>query len=165
MAATETLMVVSTLEETQVGQVYDSMPTHVTNLAWFNLATDSWEYFNDEMHDLIEQTRQPSVIIGDRGFEDDPGAPVYRLNRITPTFNVLRGFDIHAGVWRAAHQFGQDIDPTYAGLNWHPHISDKTDSSLQTGQEIILDNLTVFRRDEQRKKIVKAIYRWDAIHD
>lgn len=160
MTTTETLMVVSMLETPRVGHVFEKVPTHVTFFPPFDLDTDLLDEFDGDMRELIEQTTQPTVVVGDRGFDDEPDAPVTRLNRISPTFNAITGFDIHAGIWRSVYSLGGVVDPTYAGLQWKPHISDTPDVQLREGQEILLTNLTVIERDSQRRKLVRAIYEW-----
>lgn len=161
MAATETLMVVSALETPRVGDVFESLPSHVTFMPWFDHPISKWDDFDGYMHDVIEQSSQPTVVIGDQGFDDEPDASVRRLNRISPSFNLIKGFPIHAGIWQAAHVHGTGIDATYAGMNWKPHISEKPGLELAEGQELTLTNLTVFRRDELRRKLVRAVYTWD----
>ncbi len=154
-------MVVSALETPRVGDVFESLPSHVTFLPWFDHPISKWDDFDGYMHDVIEQSSQPTVVIGDQGFDDEPDAPVHRLNRISRTFNAINGFHIHAGVWNAAQLHGTGLDPTYSAVNWTPHISEKPGLQLAEGQELTLTNLTVLRRDELKRKLVRAIYTWD----
>lgn len=160
--ATESLMVVSTLDRLTVGQDFDSLPAHMTILPWFHLSTYDWSEFREEVEATVEETAMPSVIVGcEASYGVHQDTPVQLFNRPTPSFNLINGFDIHARIYRAAKWLGSDFDETYTGVNWSPHITVTTEKKLQEGEMITFDNITIFAKQAlSRTKTARAISRW-----
>jgi len=167
MLTQERLMVAATLDDISLGDRFLSLPAHMTVYPWFDLPTANWLQFDDGMRDIIEQTSPPVVMGGTRAlYGSGETKGVRLLDRVTPTFNLIRGFDIHAGVFRLAHVLGITIDDTYTGLNWSPHVSDTPTRTLAPDEEVELTSLAVLAKDaDQGAKVVKAIYAWSNKND
>jgi len=164
MSTTETLMVASTLDEVTVGQEFQTLPPHLTVFPWFELDTDRMTVFDDDMREVLEQTRSPVITGGSvKQFGIDEATKVRRLDRPTERFNLISDFWVHALVYRSVSELGRGYDPRYVGLHYAPHISDSATRSVAENEIISLNNLTVFKKDEQRRKLVKAVYLWDKI--
>jgi len=164
MAATEKIMVASTLESVAVGEQFDSLPPHMTIFPWFDLEPKDESVFDFGLREVIMQTRAPIVEGGSaQSFVEDNTVAVRRLDRSTESFNLITDFWVHAMVYRLVNKLGADYDPRFVGLEYAPHISDTPERSLAEGERVTLDNLTVFKKDEQRRKLVKAVYLWDKI--
>lgn len=158
MSATERLMVVSPLETVTVGESFRSIPVHVTEFPWFDLAMRDWARFHQEMEWLAGETRSINLTVGPRGFEDDPSAEVWRFKeQLEPSDEMQRLRDLQAGVARVARQYGSGADETYM-RNWNPHISDKGELDVQEGESVSINNLAVFQLGEEKRKIVKGLY-------
>ena len=157
-------MVASTLDEVMVGQEFHTLPPHLTVFPWFELDTDRMATFNEDMQEVLEQTRAPVVTGGSvKLFGIDQATKVRRLDRPTESFNLISDFWVHALVYRSVTELGEGYDPAYVGLHYAPHISDSDTRSVAENEIIRLNNLTVFKKDEQRRKLVKAVYLWDTI--
>ena len=155
-------MVVAPLELLNPEQEFDSIPTHVTIFPWFDLETKYWNQFDAEMQEVMEQTVAPTIVGGDSVFfGDNEDIEARRLNALSPTFNPINGFNIHAGVHNAVHAYGDNFDTTYTGVVWRPHVTNSDQFQLAYGEEIAIESLAVIeRRENQRRKLVKAVYRW-----
>lgn len=163
MSATEQLMVVAPVETLKVGEEFEKTPPHLTIFPWFNLQTASWSDFSHHVNEVIEGTRAPLVIGGSSvSFGPNENIDARRLDSdtVSPTFNALLGFDIHAGIYRAAHMYGENIDDTYTGHNWKPHISATEEFILASEQQVQLSTLAIMKKTEQRTKLVKAVFAW-----
>ena len=162
--AIERLMVAAPLTSTEVGEEYSSLPPHMTLFPWFDMPRANWTSFNAAMHHLLVETVQPTISGGDAatfGGEQDP-SEVRRLNVATPTFNIIHGFDIHAGVHNAVRRYGGDFDPRYVGTRWKPHVTSTQDFALENGDEVRLEEIAVFQRSTVAGiKMVKAVYKWE----
>jgi len=160
--AIERLMVAAPLVATEVGQEYEALPPHITVFPWFEINDASWYQFNRSMKEVVEDTVQPTIQGGDPAhFGPDETVPVRRLNRATQTFNIIHGFDIHAGVYRAVKRASGQYDPTYVGLRWSPHVSDTKHFALQEDEEITIPELVVLeRRARTGIKAIRAVYKW-----
>ncbi|MDB5179911.1 MAG: hypothetical protein JWN12_543 [Candidatus Saccharibacteria bacterium] len=158
-------MVVSTLDTCQVGQEFDSIPTHLTIAPWFNLPIESWNAFNTEMDEVVLEHRFSPSRGGDAAeYGDDGSVKVRRLNH-PDLFTIVQVFPVHAAVFELAHHFDPDIDAAYSRLNYSPHVSDSSDRAITEGEIVDLSNLTVFqKRAETGRKLVKAVYLWDIIN-
>ena len=161
MSTTEQLMVVAPVEPVQVGEQFEKTPPHLTVFPWFKLQNASWADFSDYVEEVIEETRAP-LVIGGSSVSFGPNEDIHarRLDVASPTFNILQGFDIHAGIYRAVHMYGEDIDDTYTGLNWKPHISATEAFILTSEQQLQLTTLAIMKKTEQRTKLVKAVFAW-----
>lgn len=163
--AIEHLMVAAPLVATEVGEEYESLPPHVTLFPWFDMPTANWTRFNAALGDVASETVQPTIKGGDAaifGTDQHPSA-VRLLNRATQTFNIIHGFDIHADIHRAVRRYGGDFDPSFVGLRWRPHVSDKKGYALAEDEEIRLSELAVFqRRVVAGKKMVIAVHKWES---
>lgn len=157
-------MVAAPLVATELGKEYESLPPHITIFPWFELAQSNWPKFDKVMRRVVEETVQPVIQGGDPAmFGPNGTVPVRLLNRPTQSFNIIHGFDIHAGVHGAVRRYGDDFDPSFVGLNWRPHVSDGRDFALNEDEEITLPELTVFERKSRLgSRVVKAIYRWNS---
>jgi len=163
--AIERLMVAAPLVATEVGQEYGALPPHITVFPWFEINNSSWYHFNMAMKEVVKDTVQPIIQGGDAAlFGPDETVPVRRLNRATPTFNIIHGFDIHAGVYRAVKRASGQYDPAYVGLKWTPHVSDTTHFALQEDEEITIPELVVLeRRARTGIKAIRAVYKWEMV--
>jgi hypothetical protein len=161
MAGSEKIMVASTVERLEVGQVFSELPAHLTVYPWFDLDEKDWSEFDEGMEDVIVRTRSPIVIGGSEQYFGSSGdIAVRRLDVPAPGFNLINGYDIHAGVFVLAHVLGQPKDDTYTGEAWRPHITPTSEFALDEDQELALDNLTVFAKNGLGK-VVKAVYAWE----
>lgn len=164
-------MVAAPIFETEVGAEYEKMPPHVTIFPWFALPETDWSRFDARMHDIVEETAQPTIMGGAPAFFSarDGRVGVRLPDRPTSTFNIMQGFDIHAGVHGVVRRYGDDFDPNYVGIHWKPHVTDKADFALAEGQAVTLPELVVYKREQLGPhfvKTVKAIYRWgDTSHE
>lgn len=156
-------MVAAPIAATEAGQEYKWLPPHVTIFPWFDMETAQWQKFDQAMHDIVQDTVQPTVQGGDAAlFGQQETEPARRLNRATSTFNIIQGFDIHAGVYRAVRRRGGDYDPSYVGLKWNPHISNSDSFALKEDETLALPELAVFqRRTADGMKMVQAVYKWE----
>jgi hypothetical protein len=159
------LMVVSALDTPRIGREYDKVPPHLTLAPWFNLPDESWDYFDDEMGEIILRTKFSPTEAGDAVSYGPKGEDkAHRLNH-PDEFTLMHLFPVHAAVFELAHYFDPNIDTTYARLDYSPHISDTVDFALKTGELVDLTNLTVFeKRAKTGRKLVRAVYLWDKIH-
>lgn len=162
MSSGETLMVVSTFEPLSVGQEFEVMPEHMTWASSFNLPPARREDFALTMHDIIEENRPPrpiggsSEIFGDEelGFDS-----VRRFNRASEGFNVIQDFHAQAALYAFITSVDPNFDTKYFGVRWNPH----TKRAVAEGEEVVIDNLTVFKKDtERRRKVVRDVYLWGA---
>lgn len=159
MPATERLMVAALVNPLEPGSRVEKLPPHMTIYPWFDVLESRWPEFDQAMQDVIEQTSAPTTIGGDADIFDG-GVAVRRLNRVTPSFNLIRGFDIHAYVYSAVHSLSisQESYP-YTGTGWSPHVSDSTERSIGESEVCLFSNLTVIQKSLARKSI-KAVYFW-----
>ena len=159
-------MVVSTLDKVTVGESFDSLPPHVTIFPWFDLDETLIPAFESDMQEIIMHN---PVALPEGGssclFGKDDSISVRRFDVATFGFNVIRHYDIHASVFRSVNELGGTYDPTYVGLNYAPHVTQSEECSVYQGDVVLLDNLTVFKKDiVRRKKLVQAMYIWDKIN-
>lgn len=163
MSASERLMVAATLEPAVEGaEIAGPLPLHMTIYPWFDLPASNWADFDEGMVEVMLETSSPTIVGGSRvKFGPTEDIIARRLDRATRTFNVIRGFDIHAGVYRLVHILGVVIDDTYTGLDWKPHITDTLGHALAEGEEARLSNLTVIEKDSERGiKFIRKVYEW-----
>jgi hypothetical protein len=106
------------------------------------------------------------MVVGgsEQYFGADSDIAVRRLDVPAPGFNLINGYDIHAGVFVLAHFIGRPKDDTYTGEFWRPHITPTPDFVLEEGQELALDNLTVISKTPSAK-VVRAVYKWDGFYE
>ncbi len=161
---TERVMVASFLDKVEPGQEFESLPSHMTYVSWFNLPTGSKERFMERVHDVTIENRAPVIKGGNlRLFTDNDGSlvAVRRIPETTEGFNVINGFAPHAAFVEYAKFVDPDFDDKYFGLNWTPHITDTPDRQFQQDEVAQLDNLTVIRREaEFGKKIIERVFKW-----
>lgn len=163
--AAETVMVAATLDRLNAGQELVKLPPHMTYMAWFQLPDSEREAFASLLEEITEDYRPPRPIVGEEekfGSETLGYTFVRRLDNLTQGFNPLLDFQPHA----ALHGFVSRVDPyfddTYFGVVWHPHAESREARPLTDGEEIILDNLTVFQKNRTLgKKVVEAVYPWE----
>lgn len=152
-------MVAAMVNPLEPGSTIKKLPAHMTVYPWFDLPTSRWPEFDQAMQDVIEETSAPTTIGGDADIFDGNVA-VRRLNRITPSFNLIRGFDIHAGVYSAVHALSASGTAyPYTGTGWSPHISDTAERSIEELEVCELSNLTVVQKTLAQKSI-RAVYFW-----
>lgn len=165
--ATERLMVAAPLDATEVGQEFSSLPPHVTIFPWFEIKVSDWPKFDAVLKRVVDETLQPTIQGGDTElFGPSKTTPVRLLNRATRTFNVMRGFDIHAGVLGAVRRYGDNYDPSYIGHNWRPHVSTKEGFELFEDETVTLPELAVFEsRVLTGRRMIKAVYKWEGAHN
>ena len=164
MSTTERLMVVSTVDSLNVGDEFESIPTHLTITPWFNLPVESYKYFNSEVDEIMLEDRfVPTSGGAPDNFGPDNSHPVRRLNA-PDEFALMRVFPVHAKVFSLAQYLDPSIDETYAGLNYAPHISDLPERAIAQGEAIEFNNLTVFeKRVATGRKLVRAIHIWENV--
>jgi hypothetical protein len=166
MSATEKLMVVSTLDRVTVGDSFDSLPPHLTVFPPFEIDELNVSEFLNDIRDITLENPAAHPEGGSRVlFGADETIPARRLDQPTAGFNVIQHFNIHAAAFRSVNELGGVYDPSYVGLNYAPHISESADHSVAEGKVVLLDNLTVLKKDvERRKKLVIAVYLWDKLN-
>lgn len=160
-------MVVSAVDRVHVGDTFKAIPPHLTVFPWFDIPTENFALFDQDMQEIIDwnprmEPEGGSTVL----FGDDESIPARRFDRATAGFNVIQHFDIHASVFRSVNELGGTgtYDPQYVGLDYHPHMTDSADRAVQQGEVVSFDNLTVIKKDEARRlKLVKAVYLWDKI--
>ncbi len=164
MAASERLMVAATLDDVRRGTAYERIPAHLTVYPWFDLPVENWPAFDAGMHEIISETIAPQIVGGSTVlYGEHNDTPVRLLDVATPTFNVIKGFDIHAGVYVLAHELGDNHDDAYTGLRWSPHVTSSRLREFNKGEHVALKSLTIFTKDAARsRKLAKAVYRWAA---
>lgn len=153
MAARELdLMLAAPLEPLKVGQDIPRMPAHLTVLPWFRLPESDWPEFSAELEDLAIEEAYPIVIGGEPAkFGPEGDIQVRKLG------GVLLGVHTHA--YKIARSFDVELDPTYTGLRYVPHIADKPDGSVAQDERIRLQQLAVLERDEVGRR-VRATYKF-----
>ena len=120
------------IDPVEVGSVYRKLPAHVTILSWFLLDQREWSG--------LDQAIREEVLV-----ESSPGNNV---------------FGVHALAGAIVRQHGAQYDPTYMGINWHPHVSDTTDTAIKVGEQVTLRQLAMFDKNEASVKTVRATYEW-----
>lgn len=160
-------MVAAMIDRLETGQSFDTLPAHMTVLPWFDLASNEWPDLHDELEDVVSETPMPVVMGGDEAVygSEDPQV-VRKLNRLTPSFNLIHGFDIHARLYGAVRQRDGQFDETYTGLAWSPHVTATPERAIDEGEMISFDNLTVFVKQAlYRQKTVKSVHRWKKAYE
>jgi hypothetical protein len=160
--ATETLMVASTLDLTSTGQEFRKLPAHMTYISWFKLPGEFREAFASRMEEVTTEHRAPRPMVGETerfGNEELGYASVHRLDSLTAGFNPIQDFYPQAILSSFASSVDADFNTQFFGVDWHPHMEYP---NLNKGNELIFNNLTVFKKDELLgKKVVQAVYPWE----
>ena len=152
-------MVASLFEELPTGTSVKTVPPHVTIYPWFRLPKINYSEFISDLNNVVAQTRAPELLASEVAHF---GNRVVTLFGATQSFNVINGFDIHAGVFRVVHELGYPIDDTYTGLAWKPHSTHKPGAAnVEPGDRVALTNLTIFQRTERDlPKTVIDVIKW-----
>ena len=142
------------LDEVKVGERFDTLPTHVTIVPWFNMTRYAWGRLDQTLQDRLEEERFGTIVVS--------GRELFGAENETPVA-VVAGvlFGVHAMVHAAAKYNGAQFDETYTGSEWQPHISGY-DGAM--GSHITTAGLAVVRRENSGKDI-KAFYEWERAHE
>ncbi len=153
------LMVASLFEELPIDTSVRTVPPHVTVYPWFRLPKCNYSEFMGQLDDVIAQTRAPELLASEFAYF---GNQVVTLFGATQSFNVINGYDIHAGVFRAVHELGNPIDDTYTGRAWSPHSTHIPGAeSIKPNERVQLTNLTILQRTGPAKhKTVEKVFKW-----
>jgi hypothetical protein len=152
-------MVAAMLNRPEEGQVFHHVPEHMTYVPWFSLSEENKDSFFELLNDVVIENRPPKPIggsyqkFGDEqlGFEN-----VRRFDEASAGFNVISDFSAHAALLGFVRSIDSDIDTTYLGEAWSPHV---TGVGLEDLVEF--DNLTALRRDNRLgAKVVESVVEW-----
>ncbi len=161
--AAERLMIASTYRQVELGQETEKLPSHLTLIPWFTLEEARWSAFDAYIRDEIMVANPsgpfPHAWVGGRDdFTRDKG----ELVAVTRArVFAMDGLFVYAALRQLVRdKASQAPDETYGGMSWSSHISDADDVVLKEGEELRLDNVTVFQSLPNHMKAVKAVYRW-----
>ena len=148
-------MVALPIDPVEAGSVYRKLPAHVTILPWFLLAQREWSGLDQAIREEVLVESSPGNMIGaERTMYGE-----YNNVSVTRMFG-LNVFGVHALAGAIVRQHGAQYDPTYMGINWHPHVSDTTDTAIKVGEQVTLRQLAVFDKNEASVKTVRVTYEW-----
>jgi hypothetical protein len=156
-------MVAAMIPDMPVGTEFQDWPLHMTVAPWFSMSTQLWHRFDAGMKEILEETIAPTITGGTADLFSSPrgSVGVRKLDVPTQTFNIITGFNIHAGVIELAKATGRVEDTEYTGLNWTPHVSDASGATLAEGETVQISGLSVVKKQNERtSKVVKALYKW-----
>lgn|GEM_PF-5063565 len=157
-------MIASTVSSVEVGDEFEKLPSHLTVIPWFALDEQRWPELDAHLKEMeLEYPAGPfpRAFVGDRvkyGPENDIEA-----HRVM--IDAIGGFPLYASLYGMIRHLGSELDTTYAGMSWPPHMNDTVDQAHQEDQLLRFDNLTVFQHEFKRMKRVKALYRWGVYVD
>lgn len=167
---TERVMVAALFDEHATGEVFQSLPLHLTYVSWFDLPVDRREEFHAYVEDVALENRAPVITGGSlqyfTGKSPQEVAPVRRLDIPTRGFNAMNDFAPHAALLGYAKSVDPEFDETYFGLDWKPHISPVEGREFQQGEVAQLETVAIFRKDiKLGRKVIDHVYRWGIIDE
>lgn len=152
-------MVASTIQPVEIGNEFEKLPVHLTVIPWFALDEQRWPDLDEEIHEIMIENPAgpfPRSFVG----EQVKYGPDQDIAARRAMIDAMGGFPMYASLYGIIRHLGSELDTTYAGLAWSPHISDTTDHVFTGDEPLKFNNLTVFQRQSNHMKRVKALYRW-----
>lgn len=140
------------LTDIKAGEQVDKWPPHITLVPWFELPAIQWPAFDHQMREReIVWDLDARMQVAKRDvFGENHDIPVARL------FGIMAVL-AHTRMKSLVEDFNCDVDETYAGLNWHPHISDSEQLIGTVGDVIVTDRIALFQKNAGIKTI-KEVY-------
>lgn len=142
-------------EPVVTGSRLEAWPSHITLVPWFDLVTDRWQEFDASFREeaIVWDLDSRVRVVKKELFGTDE-API-QVARLFGIMSVLA----HARSAGLVREFGGDFDDTYTGLNWHAHISDNARRTYEIGEDVALDAIAVFQKEDGIKTIKQQYLR------
>lgn len=154
MRQAERLMLATPLISVSIGDKVPRLPPHITLVPWFDLSAEDWPDFDrDIREELLVEEGIMAYAAGDALYGEANDVAVGELGGVM--------FGAHALACAIVRRYGGEIDPTYTGLNWHPHVSYTPGRTIRTGEKLDIATLGVFSKDDDQK-VVRALYDWQS---
>lgn len=131
------------------------IPLHMTALHWFQ--SDKQPVELAALLEKFTSDRQAvhTLAIEEAMFGPDKNIPVVRLER-TPQL-----LDIHLDLLALVDSIGGRLDKRWTGEErWNPHVTHRPEARLQVGDEVIIDDISLFMRsrDGRRQLIATSAF-------